>query len=48
MRRSDGELVALFENRYRLARLEVDEPELLLEPLVAGALDAGLMPAASR
>ena len=36
MRRSDGELVALFENRYRLARLENDEPELTLEPLVAG------------
>jgi peptide chain release factor 3 len=36
MRRSDGELVALFENRYRLARLEADEPELVLEPLVAG------------
>jgi peptide chain release factor 3 len=36
--RSDGALVALFENRYRLARLEVDEPELTLEPLVAGAI----------
>ena len=31
-------LVALFENRYRLARLEADEPELTLEPLVAGAI----------
>ena len=39
--RSDGELVALFENRYRLARLEADEPELTLEPLVAGALTPG-------
>ena len=48
LRRSDGELVALFENRYRLARLQADEPELTLEPLVAGALDAGLMPAATR
>jgi peptide chain release factor 3 len=38
MRRSDGEMVALFENRYRLARLEQDEPELTLEPLVAGAV----------
>jgi peptide chain release factor 3 len=38
MRRGDGELVALFENRYRLARLESDEPELTLEPLVAGAI----------
>ena len=38
LNRSDGALVALFENRYRLARLEADEPELLLEPLVAGAI----------
>ncbi len=38
LNRSDGALVALFENRYRLARLEVDEPELTLEPLVAGAI----------
>ena len=38
LRRSDGELVALFENRYRLQRLEQDEPELTLEPLVAGAI----------
>ena len=38
MRRSDGALVALFENKYRLARLEQDEPELMLEPLVAGAI----------
>ena len=38
LHRSDGELVALFENRYRLARLEADEPELTLEPLVAGAI----------
>ena len=28
LHRSDGALVALFENRYRLARLESDEPEL--------------------
>ena len=35
--RSDGALVALFENRYRLQRLEADEPELTLEPIVAGA-----------
>jgi peptide chain release factor 3 len=40
LHRSDGALVALFENRYRLARLEADEPELLLEPLVAGAVPA--------
>ena len=38
LRRSDGTIVALFENRYRLARLEQDEPELTLEPLVAGAI----------
>jgi len=38
LHRSDGELVALFENRYRLLRLESDEPELTLEPLVAGAI----------
>ena len=40
LHRSDGALVALFENRYRLARLEADEPELMLEPLVAGAIPA--------
>ncbi len=38
LHRSDGELVALVENRYRLQRLETDEPELTLEPIVAGAL----------
>jgi peptide chain release factor 3 len=37
--RSDGALVALFENRYRLQRLEADEPELTLEPIIAGAID---------
>jgi peptide chain release factor 3 len=35
--RSDGALVALFENRYRLLRLESDEPELTLDPIIAGA-----------
>ena len=44
LHRSDGVLVALFENRYRLARLEADEPELHLEPLAA--LIDGAMPAA--
>ena len=34
--RGDGALVALFENRYRLQRLEGDEPELTLLPIVAG------------
>jgi peptide chain release factor 3 len=33
--RGDGALVALFENRYRLQRLENDEPELTLLPIVA-------------
>jgi len=41
LHRSDGALVALFENRYRLARLEADEPELRLEPLVAGDVPVG-------
>jgi peptide chain release factor 3 len=34
--RGDGALVALFENRYRLQRLESDEPGLTLEPILAG------------
>ena len=36
MRRGDGRLVALFESRYRLQRLESDEPELVLEPITVG------------
>ena len=39
LNRSDGALVALFENKYRLQRLESDEPELTLEPIIAGAID---------
>lgn len=39
--RADGELVALFENRYRLQRLLSDEPELTLEPLIADAQPIG-------
>jgi peptide chain release factor 3 len=35
LRRGDGALVALFENRYRLQRLEHDEPELVLQPILA-------------
>ena len=35
MNRSDGAMVALFENKYRLQRLEADEPELTLEPIIA-------------
>ena len=34
--RSDGRLVALFESRYRLQRLQQDEPELVLEPISVG------------
>ncbi|HEY3485417.1 MAG TPA: peptide chain release factor 3, partial [Ilumatobacteraceae bacterium] len=36
LHRGDGELVALFESRYRLQRLVNDEPELTLAPIVAG------------
>ena len=36
MERSDGVVVALFENRYRLQRLLDDEPILVLEPLGTG------------
>lgn len=32
--RSDGALLALFENRYRLERLQRDEPTLTLKPMV--------------
>ena len=34
--RGDGELVALFESRYRLQRIENDEPELTLDHILAG------------
>jgi len=36
MERGDGELVALFESRYRLQRIESDEPELTLGHIIAG------------
>jgi peptide chain release factor 3 len=36
LERGDGALVALFENRYRLQRLQADEPELTLQPIIAG------------
>ena len=36
MQRGDGHLVALFESRYRLQRLENDEPDLMLDHIVAG------------
>jgi len=32
--RSDGALLALFENKYRLERLQRDEPSLTLKPMV--------------
>ena len=34
--RADGTLLALFESPYWLDRLVADQPELTLEPLVAG------------
>ena len=36
MERGDGHLVALFESRYRLQRIEGDEPDLMLAPIIAG------------
>jgi peptide chain release factor 3 len=38
LERSDGTLIAVFESVYWLDRLAADQPELVLEPLVAGAL----------
>jgi peptide chain release factor 3 len=35
LRRGDRALVALFENRYRLQRLEGDHPDLTLQPILA-------------
>jgi peptide chain release factor 3 len=36
MERGDGHLVALFESRYRLQRIENDEPDLMLAHIIAG------------
>ena len=36
LQRGDGELVALFESRYRLQRIQNDEPELTLDHILAG------------
>ncbi len=36
--RADGTLLALFESRYWLDRLAADQPDLTLEPLVAGTM----------
>lgn len=38
LKRGDGALVALFENRYRLQRLMSDEPELTLIPILGGVI----------
>jgi peptide chain release factor 3 len=39
LRRSDDVLVALFQSKYRLQRLETDEPELTLRHIIAGGRD---------
>ena len=39
LRRSDDALVALFQRKYRLQRLEADEPSLTLIPILAGSRD---------
>lgn len=36
LQRTDGALVALFENKYALQRIEQNEPELTLDPIIAG------------
>ena len=36
MQRGEGEMVALFESKYRLQRIEGDEPDLVLEHILAG------------
>jgi peptide chain release factor 3 len=36
-RRLDGELLALFEDKWRLRAVQRDHPDILLEPLLAGA-----------
>ena len=38
MSRTDGTLLALFESKYWLERLQGDQPELVLEPLVGAGL----------
>ena len=38
MSRADGTLLALFESKYWLERLQGDQPELVLEPLVGAGL----------
>jgi peptide chain release factor 3 len=36
LQRSDGELLALFPDKWRAQVVERNQPELMLEPLVAG------------
>ena len=36
LERGDGHLVALFESKYRLQRIEGDEPDLMLDHILAG------------
>ncbi|GAB3437704.1 peptide chain release factor 3 [Streptomonospora sediminis] len=38
-RRSDGELLVLIHNKYRLRVIERDNPDLVLEPLLAGGAE---------
>ncbi|KIH99779.1 peptide chain release factor 3 [Streptomonospora alba] len=38
-RRADGELLVLIHNKYRLRVIERDNPDLVLEPLLAGGAD---------
>jgi peptide chain release factor 3 len=40
-RRSDGELLVLVHNKWRLRVIERDHPSLLMEPLLAGGVDEG-------
>ncbi|MFC3998176.1 peptide chain release factor 3 [Nocardiopsis sediminis] len=39
-RRSDGELLMLVHNKWRLRVIERDHPDLVLEPLLAGGVEA--------
>jgi peptide chain release factor 3 len=36
LQRTDGELLALFPDKWRAGAVERNQPELMLEPLVAG------------
>lgn len=41
LQRTDGALLALFPDKWRVQAVERNQPELVLEPLVAGAPTAG-------